>query len=99
MKLRLIALWLAPAAIAVAAPLDMKNEKDKISYAIGVDIGKNITNRQVEINPDALAAGLKAVVTGAKLELSEEQLKEAMNSLQQTMQAKMGERMKQQQAA
>jgi len=81
-----------------AAEMELKTETDKISYAIGVDIGRNITNRQVEINPDALAAGLKTVVSAAKPLLTEEELKEAMNALQNTMKAKMADRMKAQQA-
>ena len=99
MKLRLLSLVVAGiSAAASGADVELKTEKDKISYAIGVDIGKNITNRQVEINPDALAAGLKSVVTGGKPLLTDEQLKEAMTSLQTTMQAKMQDRMKVQQA-
>ena len=99
MKLRLVSLVVAGiSAAALAADVDIKTEKDKISYAIGVDIGRNITNRQVDINPDALAAGLKSIVTGSKPLLTDDQLKEAMTSLQNTMQAKMQERMKVQQA-
>jgi FKBP-type peptidyl-prolyl cis-trans isomerase FklB len=99
MKLRLFTFVVAGvSAAAFAADVEIKTEKDKISYAIGVDIGKNITNRQVEINPDALAAGLKSIVTGSKPLLNEEQLKEAMTVLQTTMQAKMADRMKVQQS-
>jgi len=99
--MKLVSLSLLTAVVAVssfAADVELKTDKDKISYAIGMDIGKNITNRQVEINPDALAAGLKSILSGAKPQLSEEQVKEAMTSLQTMMQSKMAERMKSQQA-
>src|SRR6185436_13892073 len=99
--MKLVSLSLLTAVVAVssfAADVELKTDKDKISYAIGMDIGKNITNRQVEINPDALAAGLKSILSGAKPQLSDEQVKEAMTSLQTMMQSKMAERMKTQQS-
>lgn len=73
----------------------LTSEKDRISYGIGMDIGRNITNRQVDINPEALAAGLKAIVSGTKPLLTDEQYREAMAALQAQMQAKQSERMKQ----
>jgi len=57
-----------------------------------------VPEQQVEINPDALAAGLKSILSGAKPQLSDEQVKEAMTSLQTMMQSKMAERMKTQQS-
>ncbi|HWH70506.1 MAG TPA: FKBP-type peptidyl-prolyl cis-trans isomerase N-terminal domain-containing protein, partial [Candidatus Sulfotelmatobacter sp.] len=76
----------------------LSSEKDRISYGIGMDIGRNITNRQVDINPDALAAGLKAIVNGSKPLLNDEEYRQAMTGLQAQMQAKQAERMKQMEA-
>ncbi len=81
--------------LPVTAAEMLSSEKDRISYGIGMDIGRNITNRQVDINPDALAAGLKAIVSGSKPLLTEEQYRQAMMALQTQMQAKQAERMKQ----
>jgi FKBP-type peptidyl-prolyl cis-trans isomerase FklB len=67
---------------------------DKVSYAIGMDIGRNLTNRQVEINPDMLAAGLRAVVKGTPAAMTEEEQKQAMADFQTQMRAKQEERMK-----
>jgi FKBP-type peptidyl-prolyl cis-trans isomerase FklB len=99
MKLRFVSSLLATGMSMglVAAEVELKTEKDRISYAIGIDVGKGITNRQVEVNPDALAAGVKAIVSGGKPLLTQEQLEEAMTALKTTMQAKMAEQMKSQQ--
>jgi len=85
-----IGLWAADDSAA------LKTQRDKISYALGMDIGRNITNQQIEINADALAAGIKAVVTGAKPLLTDQELQEAMNAFRTEMQAKRTERFKQQ---
>ncbi len=73
----------------------LSTEQERISYGIGMQIGRNITNNQLEINLDSLYAGIKTVVNGTKPLLTDEQLREAMTSLQTKMQAKQAERMKQ----
>jgi FKBP-type peptidyl-prolyl cis-trans isomerase FklB len=97
MKLNCVAVLSAGLALSLSAAEEspLKTQKDKISYAIGMDIGRNITNRQIEINPDLLAAGLKAVVSAGKPWLDEAGLREAMTAFQNEMQAKQAERMKQ----
>ena len=73
-----------------------KTERGKLSYALGMDIGRNITNQQIQVDPDALAAGIKAVVTGAKPLLTAEEVQGAMNAFRSELQAKRAERFKQQ---
>jgi FKBP-type peptidyl-prolyl cis-trans isomerase len=86
-----INLWAADNAPQLNTP------KEKMSYGLGVDIGRSLTNRQVEVNADALTAGLKAVLTGTKPLLSDQEVQEALNAFRAEMQAKMSERMRQQQ--
>jgi len=73
---------------AEESPL-LKTPRDKISYSIGMNIGQSITNQGLEINPDAMAAGLKAVVTGAKPLLTDAEFQESMKSFNEERQAKM----------
>ncbi len=77
-----------------ASPL--KTPKDKMSYGVGMDIARTITNLQVEVNPDALAAGLKAVLTGSKPLLNAEELQEALGAFRAQRQTRAAERAKQQ---
>src|SRR5437867_13235423 len=92
MKLYLFALTGAGAALTLLAaeesPL-LKTPKDKISYSIGMDIGRSITNQAIDINADALAAALKAVVSGATPLLTEPEYQEHMKTYRTEMQAKM----------
>src|ERR1043166_878608 len=92
MKLQLLMIIGAGAVLSLMAadesPL-LKTPKDRISYAIGMDIGKSITNQSIDINPDALAAALKSVVTGAKPLLSDAEYQENMKTFRSDMQAKM----------
>ena len=96
-----MAVLLVGAALSLSAAEDsplVKTQKDKISYSIGLDIGRNITNSQIEINIEALTAGLKSVITGTKPLLTEEESKEVMNGFRTEMQAKQQARMKEMQA-
>lgn len=67
-----------------------------MSYGLGMDIGRNITNQQIQVEAEALAAGLKAILTGAKPLLTDEEMQEALNNLRAELQAKRVERAKQQ---
>ena len=42
----------------------LKDQKDKVSYSIGLQIGSNLSRQKVEVNPDVLAAGIKDAITG-----------------------------------
>src|ERR1051325_8523121 len=78
MKVSLLLLS-ALAAFSVAAaeePLAFKTPKDKISYSL-------------DMNPDALGAGLKATVLGGKALLTEAEYEQAMKDFNAERQAKM----------
>jgi FKBP-type peptidyl-prolyl cis-trans isomerase len=62
-----------------------------------MDIGRNITNQQIEVNAEALAAGLKAVVNRTAPLLTDQQAQEAMSAFRTEMMNKRNERMKAQQ--
>ena len=58
----------------------LKDLKDKASYSIGLNIGTNFKKQNVELNPDALLAGLKDALSGKKPALSETEAREVMNT-------------------
>jgi len=72
----------------------IKTPKGKLSYGLGMDIGRNITNTLIDLDPDALAAGIKAVVSGGKPLLNEQEATEAMNEFRSQMQAKRADQQK-----
>ncbi len=74
-------LMVAQASGQETAPL--KNERDKQIYAVGVDLARNLKRQGfAATEADALAKGVRDELTGAKLLLSEEELRAALNTFQ-----------------
>jgi FKBP-type peptidyl-prolyl cis-trans isomerase FklB len=65
----------------------LKDQKDKVSYSIGMNIGFNLSRQKVDINPDILAAGIKDSLAG-KPQLTPDQVKEVMAQFEKDMEAK-----------
>ena len=72
----------------------LKDEKDKISYGYGMEIGKNLKRQGIEINPDLLAQGLKATLNGDKTLLTDDEVRQTMMAFQQKMQSARAEKTK-----
>src|SRR5438132_9690581 len=92
MRLYLIVLISAGAALASIAAEEhslLKTPADKMSYALGMSMGQNVANWGIEINPDVMAAGLRAVVRGEKPVLTEAEVRESMTAFNTERQAKM----------
>jgi len=94
MKLRLLAVM---GVILFASPADagenlvLKSQKDKMSYIIGMDIGKNFKRQAIDIDPDILAQGVKDGISGGKALLSEQEARETLAAFQKEMMAKQAE--------
>lgn len=82
------------AGLMAADDSPLKDEKDKISYGYGMEIGKNLKRQGIEINADLLAQGLKASLAGEKTLLTEEEVRQTMMAFQQKMQASRAEKQK-----
>ncbi|HMF45147.1 MAG TPA: FKBP-type peptidyl-prolyl cis-trans isomerase [Candidatus Udaeobacter sp.] len=65
----------------------LKDEKDKVSYSIGMQIGFNLGRQKVDINPDILAAGIKDAIAG-KPQLTADQVKDIMAQFEKDMETK-----------
>lgn len=66
------------------------NKVDSISYAIGLNIGENVKQQKLDINPDMLAAAIKDVQAGKQL-MTKEQAQGVMMAMQQEQMKKMEE--------
>ena len=64
--------------------------KQKVSYAIGLDMGKRMKNQAVELEPDVLAQGIKDGLAGQE-KLTPEQIQQAMQEFQRELQGKQQE--------
>jgi FKBP-type peptidyl-prolyl cis-trans isomerase FklB len=63
----------------------MESLQDKVSYGIGLRIGKDFKSQQVELNPDLLMKGIEDGLAGTEPLLSDEQIRETMVAFQQEM--------------
>jgi len=74
--------------IMSSAELSLETNDQRVSYGIAMNMGANITRQGgVEIDTDAFLAGLKDGLSGAKPQVSEEDLKAAFASAQEKVEA------------
>jgi FKBP-type peptidyl-prolyl cis-trans isomerase FklB len=74
-------------------PLTLKTQKDKASYAIGMNIGKSMHKDSVDVDPNILLRGLKDGLSGAKPLLTDDEARAAMTALQADLRKKQEEKM------
>jgi FKBP-type peptidyl-prolyl cis-trans isomerase FklB len=78
-----------PAAKPAAPPAPaFKTQKEKMSYAIGMEMGKGVKAQGIDVDPTILMAGLKDAMSGAKPQMSEDELRQVITALQQEMRQK-----------
>ena len=81
-----LVLLFAGSTLSVKSQEEMTKEQ-KISYAIGANLGTQVSHDGIELNLDALVQGLRDAMAGQN-KFSDEQMQEAFMMLQQDMQAK-----------
>lgn len=69
-----------PTKDAPPAATVLKDVKQKASYGIGLDIGRNMKRQSVEIDPEVLVQGIRDGLGGGKALLTDEQIAEAMDA-------------------
>lgn len=77
-----------------AGSKDLKDEKDRVSYSIGLNMGSNLKRQSVEINTDTFMKGLKDALDGGKPLMTESEIQETMRSFQVALRAKQEEKRK-----
>jgi FKBP-type peptidyl-prolyl cis-trans isomerase len=77
------------AAKKTPAPLVLKTQKDKASYAIGMNIGKglkeNLKKDAVDVDSDILVRGMKDALAGNKQLLTDEESQAVLTALQNNL--------------
>jgi len=84
-----IALWTSQIEAQETSPL--KDEKDKVSYSIGMEIGKNLKKQSFDLNEDLLLKGVKDAFSGEKPLMTDEEIMQTMTAFQKEMMAKQQE--------
>lgn len=74
-------------------PLVLTTDRDKNSYAIGMNIGKSLHRDSVDVDPAIVARGLQDALAGGKTLLTDDEAKAAMVALQTDLRKRMQEKM------
>ena len=78
-------------------PAQFKDQKDKFSYAVGLNIGMNFKRQNVDVNPDLIITGVKDGMNG-KPQMTMDQIREVMVAFEKDMQTKQVEAAKKNEA-
>jgi FKBP-type peptidyl-prolyl cis-trans isomerase FklB len=89
------------AAKKAPAPLTLKTPEDKLSYAIGMSVGKRLENDlkqlkqgDTEVDPTILVRAIKDVLSGSKVLLTDQEVQTTLTTLQTDMRKRMEEKQK-----
>ena len=74
-------------AAAQDAPA-LKDQKEKLSYALGMDLGNQFKKQAVEVDADIFVKGLKDSLSGSKTLLTEQEARAAITALQNEIRTK-----------
>jgi FKBP-type peptidyl-prolyl cis-trans isomerase FklB len=69
----------------------LKSQSDKVSYSIGLSIGTNLKRQAIDVDMDWLSIGIKDALSGGDALLTDDEVKEVMNTFQEGMRAKLEE--------
>jgi FKBP-type peptidyl-prolyl cis-trans isomerase len=75
-------------ATGAKTPLTLKTDKEKASYAIGVNIGKSMRKDTVDIDPAIFSRGMKDALSGGKLLLTDDEMRTTLTKLQADLRVK-----------
>jgi len=71
--------------------LVLKNQKEKVSYIIGMDIGGNLKKQSIDVDPNILAKGIQDALGDAKPLLTDQEIQETMAAFKKEMMIKQEE--------
>ena len=80
---------LLAAQVSAQEPASFKTAKDKLSYALGMDLGNSLRKQSIEVDPAVFTQGLKDALSGGKTLLTETEARTAITSLQTAMRDKL----------
>jgi FKBP-type peptidyl-prolyl cis-trans isomerase FklB len=75
-------------SVSYAETNKLITEKEKVSYSIGLSLGKNFSQQSLEIDLKTFAKGVDDAMKGTKPLLTDEEIRVVMSTLQQRMAAK-----------
>ncbi|MEW6338196.1 MAG: FKBP-type peptidyl-prolyl cis-trans isomerase [Acidobacteriota bacterium] len=89
-----LAVLLASAVATAQQTPALSTQKDKNSYALGVNIGTGLKQQGFEISPEMLAKGVADAYSGGKALMTEQEVRDTLAAVQKEIVAKMQEKQK-----
>ena len=84
----IVSLFLSPGTLLSE---EMKSDKDKASYAIGMQLGKQLSRDKDELDIQQVINGMQDTFTDAKPKLSEDEMQQALSYYRDVLRAKQAE--------
>ncbi len=78
-----------PVHRTASAPLVLKTDKDKQSYAMGMNLGTGLHRQGMTLDPALVARGMKDALAGGKTAMTEEEARTAIQQFQTEVRQKM----------
>lgn len=78
----------ADAAPAAAAAGPLATQDQKVSYILGMNIGRQFKSNEVPLDTDSFLSGIKDASTGAEPKISQDDIQKTMTAFQAQMEAK-----------
>lgn len=75
-----------------AKDVKLETNKDKASYGVGLNIGRQLSMEGVEMNADAIAQGIRDGLSKAEPKLTDEVIREAFDKIREEQMAKQKEK-------
>lgn len=73
--------------------ISLKEKKDKVSYAIGLDVGNAMKKQSIDIDTDIFVKGFKDALSGGKKLMTDDEIRETMTAFSREMADKQKETM------
>ena len=88
----LLGMLLLAAPAFAGGPKPFKNQTNRLSYAVGVQVARNFKKQGIDFNPKMLIQGLQDELAGKQLRLTDLELRSVMRDLQGEVRRRMAAR-------
>jgi FKBP-type peptidyl-prolyl cis-trans isomerase FklB len=84
-----LCLGLAAVATHAATPAQPKDDKERLSYSIGLEVARNFKRNAVDVDPNMVLQGLNDGLSGERPAVSEKEFKKIIQDFQSTVRQRM----------
>ena len=72
----------------------LTTQKEKLSYAIGIDMGTSLKKNAIDVDPNIVYKGIKDALSGGTRLMTDQELKDTIQTAQKELMAKQQQKMK-----